>query len=249
MSRVLDCPECIRLVTVSDDLLGRVMACPHCACHFTVPSADSKAISVARPVSNFPHSMHMVRFTFSCMRCASILEGRGDLSGQKGRCPTCGAVFVVPRVDPATGLALDAAQVADDGQLPTPMHAYATAGTKAPEIRQINDNELAIICPRCNRQCDIEANSCDSCGTPFTMDGAEAVARGGGEQNGLASTAITCSCLGLCIPGLGVVGAALGVAAMRKADEMGTARPGFGMAVAAIGVGIVTTLISGMIFL
>ena len=246
MSRVLDCPKCSQPVTVSDDLIGRVMACPHCAAHFTVPAADAQPVSVATPISNFPHSMHMVRFTFSCMRCASILEGRGDLSGQRGRCPTCGAVFVVPRVDPATGLALDAAQVADDGQLPTPMHAYATAGTKAPEIRQIGDDELVIICPRCNRQCDIESNACPSCGTPFTMDGAEAIARTGGEYNSIASSAITCACLGMCIPGVGLLGAGLGFAAMRRADEMGTARPGYNMGVAALIVGLLTTAFWGV---
>jgi NADH dehydrogenase FAD-containing subunit len=38
---------------------------------------------------------------------------------------------VIPPVNERTGVAAGLAQVTDDGQLPTPMHAYATAGEKA----------------------------------------------------------------------------------------------------------------------
>ena len=131
MSRVLGCPHCEKDVTVDAQLYGRVMGCPHCGLHFSVNNAESPAIPVASPLGNFPYSAHSIRFTFSCARCASILEARGDHCGTKGRCPTCGAIFTIPEVDPRTGLPAKSAHVADDGQLPTPMHAYATAGAKA----------------------------------------------------------------------------------------------------------------------
>lgn len=242
MSRIVGCPSCQKPITVTADLYGRTMACPHCSEHFTIPDETTNAIKVAKPVSSLNRDLGRIRFTFSCMRCSSILEGRGDLCGQRGRCPTCGAIFVIPRVDPATGLALDAAIVAADGQLPTPMHAYATAGTKAPKIIQLNDDELAIICPRCNRNCSIESNACENCGTPFTIEGAEATAKRADGSNGFATAAMAIAIISFCIPFSGVVGVALGLAGMKRADELGTARPGYGLALAAVIVGLISVV-------
>lgn len=240
MSKVLGCPHCDRQVTVDDQLFGRVMGCPHCGKHFTVASAESTAVAVAAPMGNFPYSMHSVRFTFSCMRCASVLEARGNHGGTKGRCPTCGAIFTIPEVDPSTGLPMRPAAVEDDGQLPTPMHAYATAGDKAPQIVRNDSGELMIVCPRCSRHCNVDVNQCPACGTPFTIEGAEAVVHGSGEANGLATAAFVISVLGWCIPGAGLVAVGIGWAALVKANEMGQARPGYGLAVAAIIVGLLS---------
>lgn len=237
MSTVLGCPHCSRSVTVDAQLFGRVMGCPHCGKHFTVADANSDAIAVVAPSSNFPFSMHSIRFTFSCMRCASVLEARGDHCGTKGRCPTCGAVFTIPEVDPRTGLPSNAAQVADDGQLPTPMHAYATAGAKAPQIVRLDSGDLVIVCPRCNRQSSPELNQCPACGTPFTIEGAEAIVHGGSDANGLATAAITLAILGWCIPGGGLVAIGLGWGALAKSKELGQSRPGHGLAVASIVLG------------
>jgi len=240
MTDVLDCPACNKAVTVGRELFGRVMACPHCARHFTVPNDGRSAILVASPSSNIPLGTPTYRFTFSCMRCASVLEARGEHCGTMGRCPTCGAVFTIPAVDPRTGRPSTDAHVDDDGQLPTPMHAYATAGTKAPKIIRTADGEGLIQCPRCDRNCPADANQCPTCGTPFTMDGADAVIHGSSQSNGLASAAITVSLLGFCIPYVGLVGAGLGLAAMRRSQEMGQARPGYGMAVAALVIGLIS---------
>jgi Zn finger protein HypA/HybF involved in hydrogenase expression len=241
MSKVLACPHCDNSVTVGVQLYGRVMGCPHCAKHFTVADADGQAIPVAAPMGNFPYSMHAIRFTFSCMRCASVLEARGDHGGTKGRCPTCGAVFVIPQVDPRTGVPLTAASVADDGQLPTPMHAYATAGAKAPKIIRLENGEEAIQCPRCNHTSAADSNQCPSCGTPYTIEGADAVIRGGSDANGMATAAITVAILGLCLPFVGLLAAGLGWAGIAKSTEMGQSRPGYGLSVAAVVIGLVST--------
>src|SRR5206468_63102 len=130
------------------------------------------------------------RFTFTCQRCQSILEGNSLISGQTGRCPTCGATFTVPHVDRTTGLPTGPAQVADDGQNPTPVHAYANAGEKAPMIRRLPGGDMVIVCPRCSANMPVEANLCSACGVPFTIEGATSIARHAGSGNSLATTAL-----------------------------------------------------------
>lgn len=61
----------------------------------------------------------------------------------------------------------------DDGQNPTPVHAYAAAGEKAPGIVRREDDSLFIRCPRCERENPITADNCRDCGLPFTLEGAE----------------------------------------------------------------------------
>jgi DNA-directed RNA polymerase subunit RPC12/RpoP len=184
-----------------------------------------------------------IRFNFSCSRCGSILEATSDHSGRNGRCPTCGGLFVVPHADPHTGLARGPAQVTDDGQLPTPMHAYATAGTKAPVIRRLADGRDVIVCPRCGGQCDVEANACPKCGMPFTMDGATEAAVTAPESNGLATASLTIGVLSLptfCLPILGVVAIGLGIAALKRAPALGPSGQGRGMAMTGIVCGILS---------
>jgi hypothetical protein len=74
-------------------------------------------------------------------------------------------------MDSRTGLATRHADPGDDGQNPTPVHAYAAAGEKAPRIIRLEDDTAAIECPRCNQQSPVRSNSCPSCGLPFTMEG------------------------------------------------------------------------------
>ncbi|MEK6642742.1 MAG: DUF4190 domain-containing protein [Planctomycetota bacterium] len=182
-------------------------------------------------------SMSRLRFTFSCQRCGSVLEASGDMAARSGRCPTCGAVFTVPDVDPNTGLAAGPATVADDGQLPTPMHAYATAGGKAPTIRRLPNGDSVIVCPRCNRNMPVDANLCGSCGLPFTMEGASTAAESVEYDNAKATAALTVGVLSLltfCFPILGVVAVILGLRAMRDARRLGVQQSGRSMAIAGI---------------
>lgn len=241
MSFVLHCPSCREAVSATRDLVGRVMACPHCASHFTIPREGAEAVAVVTPAYNYPPPGAAIRFTFTCQRCGSILEARGDMGGRHGRCPTCGAVFVIPRVDPNTGLATGPAVVAEDGQLPTPMHAYATAGSKAPAIKRLTSGEQVIVCPRCGREMPVDADTCRSCGIPFTMEGASTIALVGSGMNGLATTALTLGILAAllgCLPGFGVVAIGVGLGGLRRAERLGPGRPGWGMSLAGILLGV-----------
>jgi len=222
---------------MTDDLIGRVMACPHCGMHFTLPRRGASAISVAMPAARSPVRVVRPRFTFGCQRCSSILEARGEMSGERGTCPTCGAVFIIPQTDPNTGLPLGPAVVEADGQLPTPMHAYATAGEKAPVIRRLGSGEQVIVCPRCERHSSVDAHVCATCGMPFTMDGSAAIVEAGTGGNPLATAALTVgiiSLLAACLPGLGLVAIGLGIGGVRRAERLGPDRPGRGMAIAGI---------------
>lgn len=179
----------------------------------------------------------ILRFNFTCRRCGSVLEALGEQSGRHGRCPTCGALFVVPEVDRQTGLAAAPAEVAEDGQLPTPMHAYATAGEKAPKIKRLESGEQVIGCPRCGRNTSIDADSCGSCGLPFTIEGAAEVAQGGGEGNSMATAALVTGVLSLltfCLPILGIVAIGLGVTALSRTRLRGRLHDGRKMAWAGI---------------
>ncbi|MFQ5412265.1 MAG: DUF4190 domain-containing protein [Phycisphaerae bacterium] len=252
MSLVLDCPSCRKAVTATADLVGRVMACPHCAKHFTIPEAGAAPVAVATPTSNTVTPLSGIRFTFTCQRCGSILESRGDLCDQQGRCPTCGAVFVIPQVDPRTGLPMSKAEVADDGQLPTPMHAYATAGRKAPTITRLDNGEQVIICPRCRGRMPVDSDTCGTCGMPFTMEGAAAIANTGPSSNHLAKWSMTIGVISVvtfCIPGLGLVAIGLGVKGLKRASNVGSERSGRTMALAGIVCGFVALGLNVMFYI
>jgi hypothetical protein len=111
-------------------------------------------------------------FQFQCLRCGSWLEARTSMCGQPGRCPTCDGSFTVPLVDRHTGRAVSDADPGRDGETPTPVHAYAAAGEKAPRIIRLADGNAVIECRRCQRRSPITMNSCPYCGVPFTMEGA-----------------------------------------------------------------------------
>ncbi len=204
---------------------------------------------VAQPTGNLTAGA-TARFTFDCQRCGSILEAKGEMSRSQGRCPTCGAVFVIPRIDPRSGLPIDTAAVPDDGQLPTPMHAYATAGHKAPKIRRLDNGEQVILCGQCGQQMPIDANTCSQCGVPFTMEGASAIVHSGPSPNKLANAALTVGILSLltffCFGVLGPVAIGLGIAGVVRADKLGPARPGRGMSIAGIVCGGVALIAFGL---
>lgn len=248
MTEVLECPRCKAAVTVSDELRGRVMACPHCAVHFTV-GQSGPAFPVAAPAVHLPGGRPLQRFTFACARCASILEAEQRYCGTMGRCPTCGGVFTIPHVDARTGLPTSSAVVADDGQLPTPMHAYATAGAKAPKIVRNDAGESVIVCPRCEQHSDLDANQCALCGTPFTIEGAESVLERGRPADGLATAALTISLLGICIPFAGLLGVGLALVSLMRGRDRGPAGARNTMALAGLIVGLITLSISVILFI
>lgn len=250
MSFVLDCPACRKAVTASPEMIGRIMACPHCAGHFTLPREGEATVPVAHPTGNLATGA-TARFTFDCQRCGSILEARGEMSRSQGRCPTCGAVFVIPRVDPRSGLPIDTATVPDDGQLPTPMHAYATAGHKAPKIHRLPNGEQVILCSQCGQQMPVDANMCSGCGVPFTIEGASAVVHSGPSPNGMATASLTVGIVSLltaCLPVLGAVAVGLGIAGVLRSEKLGSARPGRNLAIAGIVLGLLAMGIGAVMY-
>jgi hypothetical protein len=249
MSFVADCPVCRKTVTIAQELVGVIVACPHCKNHFKVPPDGGPGVPVASQPSAYATPRAIIRFTFVCQRCESTLEGRSDLCSQPGRCPTCGALFVVPDVNPDTHQAVGPALVADDGQLPTPMHAYATAGDKAPTIRRLKTGVQVVVCPRCRVEMPIDADVCASCGIPFTMEGAAAVSRPLPEMNKLAVAALTVGIVGALSgplqPVIGLAAVGLGIGAYVQSAKIRGSRSGRGFAIA----GIVCGLAGGLVFM
>ncbi len=163
------CRDCRRPMTARRTWEGRDVQCPHCASIMRVPPApaENRPVQAARP-SMGPK----LEFNFGCPRCETLLEAHTGLSGQPGRCPTCGANLLVPEVNQHTGRPRSAALLDEGGQDPTPIHAYAASGLQAPRILRRADGTHAIECPRCSEMCEVDAESCPACGTPFTIDAA-----------------------------------------------------------------------------
>lgn len=233
------CPFCQTRVAVPASLAGRQVKCPHCGGEFTAPGAEGAGAAV---VDRIPRPTRVIRFTFTCLRCGLALEAGSDLSETRGRCPTCGVVFTVPRVDPHTGLPTGPAVIDDDGQLPTPMHAYAAAGKNAPRVKRLASGDQVIVCPRCDLDSSIEADICTRCGLPFTIEGATAVTTGTTyASDHLATTSFVLGLLAIptfCFPLLGVAAAGAGVASLMRPTPGGVPMSGRRMAYAGIACGV-----------
>jgi hypothetical protein len=151
------------------------------------------------PQDGVPPIAPSLRFNFSCGLCGSVLEALVAQSGTPGRCPTCAAVFNIPRVDPRSGLALGSGDSGTTKPDPTPVHAYAAAGDKAPRIVQLEGAGRSIVCPRCDATSDIEQNFCAACGFPFTMEGANRAAQSTADGYAVASFVVGLISLPVCI--------------------------------------------------
>jgi len=236
MPDAFTCPHCEMVIDGADDLGASLTACPHCLGPLDTPETAPAPRPHFETIAN-PTAPAAARFTFACRRCASILEATSAQSGSAGRCPTCGATFIIPAIDPRTAVPLSRPASVDDGQLPTPLHAYAAAGGRAPRIERDPDGSQSIVCPRCAGRSPIDANLCRICGTPFTMDGAEEIAKASSGASPLASASLIVALL-ICLP-LGPLAIALGVLALRRADPKA---PGANIARAGIFIGILASL-------
>ncbi len=192
-----------------------------------------------------PPTAPSLRFNFSCRACGSVLEALIAQSGTAGRCPTCAAEFSIPRVDLRTGLALGIGDSGEDGQDPTPVHAYAAAGDKAPEIVHVEGAGRAILCPRCAATSDIEQNYCVACGFPFTMEGANRAAQSAADGYAVTSFVVGLISLPVCIcadayGGIGAILAGiLGWTSLTRVRSAGSARGGRGWAIAGLALAVV----------
>jgi hypothetical protein len=231
------CPLCSKPVASEPDLAGRLVRCGHCGGEFVAPATVDGAHpreTRAAPLESMPTTQ---RFTFLCRRCGCVLEAHRGLTGHTGRCPTCGVVFVVPGFDQRTGLTTGPALIADELESPTPIHAYAAAGSRAPRIQRLADGSQMIVCPRCRGHSHVDADVCQSCGMPFTIEGAASVAARMEQPLALGTAAFVLGILSLltvCFPLLGLVAIALGLWTLwRSRLSIGT---GSTRALAALGI-------------
>ena len=201
----LNCPACGGRVTARWEQVGDTVECPLCHKAFEV------SVPPPPPPVKEPESGGRI-FHFQCMRCASVLEARSGQAGRSGKCPTCAAVFTVPLMDPRTGLAKSNADAGQDGENPTPVHAYAAAGTMAPQLIRLPDDTLIIECSRCKHHSPVTANNCPECGLPFTMEGVSS--RATTSTTDRAMTACLLALFGVPLSFCGGVGSVMGVAAI-----------------------------------
>jgi len=163
------CRRCERPVLARAAWVGREVRCPHCFSPMRVPEMPPDR----RPVpADPPHLGACQGFNFPCPRCDCLLEAHTGMCGQHGRCPTCGAQFLVPFLHPSSGRPEKAPLLEGAADMPTPVHAYAASGCQAPQIIQAADGSRAIQCPRCNALSPIDADNCAACNTPFTIEAA-----------------------------------------------------------------------------
>lgn len=251
--REFHCPACQATVSAFPDQLGQTVQCGYCHERFELtdspalpPIAPAVAAS-ATPSVTPPGAIR--QFNFQCQRCGSVLEGKSDMSGRQGQCPTCAAVFTIPHVHPVTGLPLGHGAGDSDSANPTPMHAYAAAGDKAPQILRDEDGQKYIRCPRCSGRSDIDADNCAECGLPFTVEGASFGSASSANTMAMASLVIGLISIptALCVIGgpIGVVAIGLGLQARRQVSisQSGQGR-GRSMAMTGIGLGIIAVLIA-----
>lgn len=219
------CPHCKAGIAIMAVQIGRGMRCPHCHQAFTVsdPNERDPAIPLGRV------------FSFRCRQCQSRLEAYTGMVGQGGQCPTCAVEFEIP--PPETDAARSGG-TEPEMEYAQPVHAYAAAGDKAPEIIRMPDGKHAIRCPRCHTVNAVDRNNCIKCAAPFTLEGAE---RGGSSKSGgLAVASLVSGIVG--VPGFrmfvpSLLAIIFGLLALRDETIAGTSRRG--MAIAGIVLGAV----------
>lgn len=196
------CLRCHRPIRASRQWVNMEIRCPHCESTLRVPDpAGSGFLGQARPPSRSPQRY----FNFVCKRCNSILEAHSGMCGQSGHCPTCDAFFIIPHVNPHTGMPLGPADPGGEPQNPTPVHAYAASGESAPQIVTNEDGASSIQCAKCDAHSRLDANSCSACGTPFTLEGAATAGRWDTEGSATVACILGIISIPLCmliVPGL-----------------------------------------------
>ena len=182
------------------------------------------------------------RYGFNCGHCSSRLEANEAMAAQDGQCPTCGNNITIPILD-RYGRLIDPKTRQIIKQDPHPVHAYAAAGERAPQIVRGPDGKQAIRCPKCGGVSAISANNCRGCGMPFTMEGTTLEATG--ASNGACVASLVLGIVGLipCTFGIASLMALIfgivGINQLKSNDGRG----GRGMAIA----GIVLAILGGVI--
>lgn len=196
------CRRCDRPLIARRGWVGREVQCPHCSSLLRVPAESSDG----RPVLAAGPNLSAKRcFNFACPRCDCVLEAHTGMSGQRGTCPTCAARFTIPFIRAGSGKPEKPVLIEGEAADPVPLHAYAASGCQAPRIVQRGDGDSVIECPRCNTHNPIDADTCASCGTPFTMEAAPTIGKLRRDSRATAALAFGVLALPLCfaiVPGL-----------------------------------------------
>ena len=161
-----------------------------------------------------------IRFQFLCERCTSPLEASVEDCGSQVRCPSCGAGFLVPPLNPTTRRAVGKAGLREGSDL-APSHTYAADGAHAPRIiGSPTDGTQVIECPQCKTWSSIEASGCNKCGTPFTIEAVTAISTA--EISGLATASLVVGLLSIlaCAVFLGPIAVLLGYLALTRIESM-----------------------------
>ncbi len=179
------------------------------------------------------------RYGFLCGYCSSRLEATDSMAAQSGTCPTCGKAIIIPILD-NRGRLIDPTTNQIIKQDPHPVHAYAAAGHRAPQIVAVNERDRAILCPRCSRQNPLTSNNCAGCGLPFTMDGTIGESISGSNSWAVASLVlgiVGIPTLCLIVPSLLAI--IFGILALRGSNQSVGPQAGRGMAITGIILGVI----------
>lgn len=243
------CHLCRTRLSVGDELAGQYVRCPSCR---TATPAPKPMAGPPMPSSSqfIGGGVSGRRFGFPCPYCSSRLEATTATSGQDGACPTCGSTITIPLMD-RSGRLLDPKTREILKPDPHPVHAYAAAGDRAPAIVRDENGGQHIVCPRCRVQNPVAANTCRSCGVPFTMEGAQGAAAAGTSRSNMAVASLVLGIISIpafffVIPAvLAIIFGVVAVLQAKRADGSG----GMGLAISGIVCGSVGLLCAVLMFL
>jgi Zn-finger nucleic acid-binding protein len=267
---VFMCHVCRASLSAGEADAGNLQRCPKCKTTLRVPAAAGAQVGArttapaemetsppsrpAPPKIRFPSTMTAAasgrfasqRYGFNCPYCSSKLEATGAMAAQEGQCPTCGNQITIPILN-RHGQLIDPKTQEIIKQDPHPVHAYAAAGERAPQIIRTNSGVQMIVCPRCHANSPISANNCRSCNMPFTMEGT--TIEPGGQTSGYAVTSLVLGVISLpayvlVLPALGAI--AFGIIALTRMARGEGAMGGRGVAIAGLVTGGIGLLIGVM---
>lgn len=170
------------------------------------------------------------------------------MAGQTGTCPTCGESIVIPILD-SRGRLIDPTSGQVIKQDPHPVHAYAAAGHKAPQILTHEaTGERFIRCPRCNRNNAISSNNCLGCGLPFTMEGTVGDTISGTNTWAVASLVLGIVSIagGMCFMIPPILAIVFGFIALRGVNPSTGQTSGQGLAIAGMILGALGLIVGGL---
>ncbi|HMB95972.1 MAG TPA: DUF4190 domain-containing protein, partial [Tepidisphaeraceae bacterium] len=253
------CQVCRTELSADASQVGTLVRCPFCKAALRVPAPVETAVAAAVsattpyaapekkvyvPAHLLPRSGSNKRYGFNCVYCSSRLEATESAAAQEGQCPTCGNTITIPILD-RYGRLIDPITKEIIKQDPHPVHAYAAAGERAPQILRLEDGGQAIECPRCHALSPISANNCKSCGMPFTMEGTTIEAAG--SSNGYCVASLVLGIIGLpatCMILPSVLAIIFGIVGYNQVSRSNVESPGKGMAIAGMICGAVGVMLA-----